>query len=141
MASGLRGEVLAPLIRNSACRCGAICAMGYYQPETWFSSPVARVRACRVCYHRVRPAPHRGTAAGCAGNTAIVNSVDICHKCGMRTPEPLTVRKLLAMTSEMADAINEFRFREMIKSEAEAIRVLIQRGLDATATDRKKASG
>jgi hypothetical protein len=63
--------------------------------------------------------------------SAIVNSIDICHSLGMKTPE-LTVKKLIAMTPDMADAINEFRFREMIKTEAEAIRRLIERGLEAS---------
>jgi hypothetical protein len=52
----------------------------------------------------------------------------------MRTPSPFTVKKLIAISPEMADAINEFRFREMIKTEAEAIRTLIERSLESAQT-------
>jgi hypothetical protein len=46
----------------------------------------------------------------------------------MKAPDP-TVKKLIAMPRELMEAIGEFRFQERIKSEAEAIRTLIQRGL------------
>ena len=60
----------------------------------------------------------------------------------MRAPSPFTVKKLIAISPEMADAINEFRFREMIKTEAEAIRTLIERSLemDKGAPARKRGS-
>ena len=51
--------------------------------------------------------------------------------CNMK-PEPIfTVKKLLAMTPEMARSIDAYRFEQRIKSESEAIRLLISRGLAA----------
>jgi hypothetical protein len=47
------------------------------------------------------------------------------------------------MPRELMGAISEFRFRERIKSEAEAIRTLIQRGLasaDKVSAPQKAAS-
>lgn len=47
----------------------------------------------------------------------------------------LTVKKLIAISPEMAQAIEDFRFRERIKTEAEAIRRLIEIGLSAAPTE------
>lgn len=43
-----------------------------------------------------------------------------------------TVQKLVAMPREMAEKIADYRFENRLKSEAEAIRRLIQLGLNAT---------
>jgi hypothetical protein len=42
-----------------------------------------------------------------------------------------SVKKLVAMSAEMAKAIEEYRFRVRIGSESEAIRRLIDLGLEA----------
>jgi hypothetical protein len=49
----------------------------------------------------------------------------------MPKPPTLTVKKLIALTPEMAQAIEDFRFTQRINSETEAIRRLIARGLQA----------
>lgn len=43
--------------------------------------------------------------------------------------ESLSVKKLVAMTPALAERIAAFRFERRIKTEAEAIRTLIERGL------------
>jgi hypothetical protein len=48
-----------------------------------------------------------------------------------RTPTTFSVKKLVAMSVEMAKAIEEYRFRVRIGSESEAIRRLIDLGLEA----------
>jgi hypothetical protein len=52
----------------------------------------------------------------------------ICH---MKNEPTFTVKKLVAMTPEMAQHIDAYRFEQRIKSESEAIRLLISRGLAA----------
>ncbi len=54
----------------------------------------------------------------------------------METAEQLDVRKLVSMTKTMATAIDDYRFGQRIKSEAEAIRALIRAGLEAAQTDK-----
>lgn len=49
----------------------------------------------------------------------------------MPKPPTLTVKKLIALTPAMAQAIEDFRFTQRINSETEAIRRLIARGLQA----------
>ncbi len=46
--------------------------------------------------------------------------------------ETMSVRKLVSMAPSMAQAIDDYRFGQRIKSEAEAIRALIRAGLKAT---------
>lgn len=48
----------------------------------------------------------------------------------MVKPQTLTEKKLIAMSADMAMAIKDFRFKQRIDSESEAIRRLIQSGLD-----------
>ncbi len=50
----------------------------------------------------------------------------------MADNEPLSVRKLVSLTPELAKRIDDYRFGQRIKSESEAIRALIRRGLEAT---------
>jgi len=45
------------------------------------------------------------------------------------------VKKLIALTAEMAQAIENYRFSQRLPSEAEAIRRLIERGLAAEAQE------
>ena len=49
-----------------------------------------------------------------------------------------TTRKLVSLPNAMVQAIEDFRFRERVKTESEAIRRLIEIGLDVTkpAEDR-----
>ena len=51
----------------------------------------------------------------------------------MSRPQILTVKKLIAMSPEMAAEIEEYRFAFRIKTEAEAIRKLIEIGLAVEA--------
>ncbi len=51
----------------------------------------------------------------------------------MARPPVLTVKKLIAMPPALAAAIEDWRFANRIGSEAEAIRRLIQMGLEAAA--------
>lgn len=50
-----------------------------------------------------------------------------------RSPD-LSIKKLIAMTPEMARAIADFRFAARISSESEAIRRLIEIGLEHSTT-------
>lgn len=55
-----------------------------------------------------------------------------------RPPPPAPVaRKSITLPQSMWDAVNDFRFAERIGSEAEAVRRLLQAGLDAE--ERKAA--
>ena len=56
---------------------------------------------------------------------------DIAYIGDMDRPSVLTVKKLIAMSPEMAQAIENFRFAHKIGSESEAIRQLIDAGLKA----------
>lgn len=49
----------------------------------------------------------------------------------MVSEKKLPVRKIVSMSSEMAKAIDDYRFDKRIKSEAEAVRLLIEAGLKA----------
>ena len=59
----------------------------------------------------------------------MVNGDDIGYIIAMPRSPTLTVKKLIAMPPALAEAIEEYRFRERIKTEAEAIRRLIEAGL------------
>lgn len=48
----------------------------------------------------------------------------------------LTVKKLVALTPEMAEAIADFRFAERLQSESDAIRRLIELGLQAAKASK-----
>ena len=50
----------------------------------------------------------------------------------------LTVKKLVAMTPDLAKRIAAFRFEQRINTEAEAIRTLIERGLASVAKKPKR---
>lgn len=45
-----------------------------------------------------------------------------------------TTRKLVSLPNSMVQAIEDFRFRERVKTESEAIRRLIELGLEAAKT-------
>lgn len=51
----------------------------------------------------------------------------------------LTAKKLVALDPEMVKAIEDFRFEERIRSESEAIRRLIELGLEAAKQGEKNA--
>jgi len=46
-----------------------------------------------------------------------------------------TVQKLIAMPRELAEKVSEFRYDNRLPSEAEAIRQLIQKGLNSSEKD------
>lgn len=50
-----------------------------------------------------------------------------------------TVRKLVSLPKTMVQEIDDFRFQERIKTEAEAIRQLIALGLEVARTSDRKA--
>jgi hypothetical protein len=54
----------------------------------------------------------------------------------MPPPTQFPVKKLIAITPEIAQAIEDYRFANRIKSEAEAVRRLIETGLKAGAPIR-----
>jgi len=56
----------------------------------------------------------------------------------MAKPTTLPHKRLLQLDDELKEAINDFRYRERIPSEAEAIRELIRRGLAAKLSKPKK---
>ena len=56
----------------------------------------------------------------------------------MAAEPTLTVKKLVAMTPEMAERIAAFRFERRINAEAEAIRTLIEMGLKAAGAGPSK---
>ena len=56
--------------------------------------------------------------------------------CSLPRPEQFPISQLVRLDEVLAERINEFRFRERFKTEADVIRELIQRGLEG-ATDTK----
>ena len=68
----------------------------------------------------------------------LVNSVRMLYMGYMKSEPIYTVKKLLALTPELAERIDAFRFEQRIKSESEAMRLLISRGL---AAEGAQASG
>lgn len=54
--------------------------------------------------------------------------------------EPKDVRLPLMVTRSEAAAIDDWRFENRIPTRAEAIRMLIQRGLDGQATSQRRTS-
>ena len=64
----------------------------------------------------------------------VVNSTDISYiTCMAIDPERMT-RKLVSLPNEMLRDIDDFRFRQRIRTESEAIRQLIEAGLGAMGT-------
>ena len=57
----------------------------------------------------------------------------------MARPEQFPISKLVRLDEALAERINEFRFRERFKTEADAIRELIRRGLERPAEQPAKA--
>lgn len=64
-------------------------------------------------------------------STQIAHIRNIFYIARMARPEAYPVKKLVGLTAELAEKISEFRFDERIKSENEAIRRLIEVGLEA----------
>lgn len=60
----------------------------------------------------------------------MVNPCDMRYMLGMAKQTKYPVRKLSYFSDEMAKAIDDFRYAQRIPSENEAIRQLIQTGLD-----------
>ena len=59
----------------------------------------------------------------------------------MAPPVLYPVKKLIAITPEVAKAIEDYRFTNRLKTEAEAIRRLIEAGLSKTPTDAPPSGG
>ena len=51
----------------------------------------------------------------------------------MARAEQFPISKLVRLDEALAERINEFRFRERFKTEADAIRELIRRGLEGAS--------
>jgi hypothetical protein len=64
-------------------------------------------------------------------DSEIVNSDYICHILRMAPDPTFSVKKLIALTPEMAEAIASYRFEQRIGAESEAIRRLIEIGLQS----------
>ena len=62
-----------------------------------------------------------------------VNTV-IAYMSDMAVNPATTTRKLVSLPNTMTQAIDDFRFQERIKTESEAIRRLIELGLEAAQT-------
>lgn len=69
-------------------------------------------------------------SGGEEASNSIAYSEYMCHIVAMAAEPIYTVKKLIALTPEMAEAISGFRFDARIGAEAEAIRRLIELGLD-----------
>ena len=54
----------------------------------------------------------------------------------MPRPDQFPISQLVRINEVLADGINAFRFRERCKTEADAIRELIQRGLEGATETR-----
>ena len=59
----------------------------------------------------------------------------------MARPTRFTVKKLLAITPELAQAIEDYRFERRLKAEAEAIRQLIEAGLQSAKSTPPGGAG
>ncbi|GAN77595.1 hypothetical protein [Acidisphaera rubrifaciens] len=66
----------------------------------------------------------------------MVNTASMGHIGNMPNPPTFTVKKLIALTPEMAQQVSTYRFDHRIASEAEAIRRLIEAGLRAEGEAR-----
>ncbi len=70
----------------------------------------------------------------------ITNIAESCYLLVMARPEQFPIAKLVRLDEALAERINEFRFRERFKTEADAIRELIRRSLEgASGTKLAKA--
>lgn len=58
----------------------------------------------------------------------------MCYFVYMSKDTVFPVKKLVNLTEEQAKRISDYRFEKRLPSENEAIRLLIQLGLDASAT-------
>jgi len=58
----------------------------------------------------------------------------MCYFVYMSKDTVFPVKKLVNLTEEQAKQISDYRFEKRLPSENEAIRLLIQLGLDASAT-------
>lgn len=65
-----------------------------------------------------------------------VNTVAV-YITGMAVNRDTTVRKLVSLPRAMVEAIEDFRFAQRIKTESEAIRRLIELGLEASKAPSK----
>ena len=79
------------------------------------------------------------TAITYIGHGKLFNMVYMRYIDFMPKPPILTVKKLVALTPDMTRAIEDFRFTQRVGSESEAIRRLIELGLEAAKAEAPKA--
>ena len=72
------------------------------------------------------------------GYSGVVNMGDIGYIAHMAKQAVLTEKKLVALDPEMVAAIKAFRFAQQINTESEAIRRLIELGLQSTKDAKAK---
>jgi hypothetical protein len=65
----------------------------------------------------------------------VVNIVDMFYIGIMSPPRRFPVKKVLALSQEMADAISNYRFESRALTELDAIRRLIELGLGAVKSE------
>jgi hypothetical protein len=58
----------------------------------------------------------------------------------MGRPKSMETRKIVSLPAELAQAIEDYRFANRLKTEAEALRQLLELGVRATAVKRIKRS-
>jgi hypothetical protein len=68
------------------------------------------------------------------------NSIAYTYGMGRPPNAEKTARKVIALPDVMWDRVSEFRFAERIPTEAAAIRRLIQDGLDAQQSGRRRTA-
>src|SRR5260221_14611410 len=61
--------------------------------------------------------------------------------CGMARPKTGDTRKMVTLPTELAQAIEDYRFTNRLKTEAEAIRRLIEAGLSKASTATPSGGG
>jgi hypothetical protein len=69
----------------------------------------------------------------------IDNMLDIGHISAMAAETPFPVKKLVNLTEEQASQISSYRFEQRLRSENEAIRQLIDLGLEAAKAQKPKS--
>ena len=71
----------------------------------------------------------------------LVKHIDIDYMKNMARESLYPVRKLISLSEEQAQRVADYRFDARLKSENEAIRELIDRGLEASDDRRTTSEG
>jgi hypothetical protein len=80
----------------------------------------------RCLHHLSRPLSHIYVGVG------IVKPTGVCHIYHMNSKAVLTEKKLINLSPEMLARVSDYRFDNRINSESEAIRRLIEIGLETS---------